>query len=244
MSNHVVILAGGRATTQGRYRTAVPKPLMPIAGRPVLELMLRHAARHGFTDVTLAVGELAPLIRAMFGRGEKLGLTISYEAEPGLLGSAGLLRTFALERPCLVIDGNVLTTLDLHRFYDAHLEAGNALTIASHTRELRPDFAVLQLGDAAGSATFPVERYVERPRVAYAVSSGVYAIQPEVVAYVAPGEQLTFEELAAKLIAAREPVGAYAHDELSLDVREREDYEQAIARPDVFAPPDHEREAA
>jgi NDP-sugar pyrophosphorylase family protein len=235
MAMHIVILAGGHASRLASYRTAVPKALMPIGDRSVLELMLRHAGRHGFTDVTLAVGDLAPLIRAMFGDGERLGLNLSYVAESEPLGSAGVLRPLALERPCLVVAGNVLTTLDLRRFYDTHVSSGNAITVATHRREVQTEFEVLDLASDGGGATIPVERYVERPSTSYVVSSGVYGVQPAVMRLIAEGEHLSLPSLVEQLISRGEPVGAYAHDGLSLDIRERDDYEQAVARYEEIA---------
>jgi NDP-mannose synthase len=243
MPDRIVILAGGPASRLAPYRTIVPKPLMPVGDRSVLDHMLRQAARHGFTDVTLAVGDLAPLIQAMVGDGSRLGLEITYISEPDPLGSAGVLRLIELDGPCLIVGGNVLTTLDLRRFFDAHCRAGNAMTVAMHRREITPDFGVLQLGDDAASETVPVTRYVEQVRTEYAASMGVYALQAHACEHIATGEHLRLPELAERLIAAGEPVGAYEHDGLSLDLRRREDYEQAIARYEEIAPFFAEREA-
>ena len=209
---------------------------MPVGDRPVLDLILRHAARHGFTDVTLEVGELAPLIRAMFGDGGRLGVSISYGTDSEPLGTAGALRTLAPVEPFLLVSGNVLTTLDLRRFLDTHLRSDNAITIATHQRDVLADFGVLQLGENAGVPTVPVERYVERPRAVYTVSTGVYAVQPGVQEHIREGEHLGLPTLVERLIAAGRRVGAFEHDGLSLDVRRREDYEQAITRYEEIAP--------
>jgi NDP-mannose synthase len=236
MPDHIVVLAGGQASRLAPYRTIVPKPLMPIGNRSVLDHMLRHAAAHGFSDVTLAVGDLAPLIRAMFGDGSRLGLRITYMSEPEPLGSAGVLRQLTLDKPFLVVGGNLLTTLDLRRFLEAHGRAGNAMTVATQRREIAADFGVLHLGDESDGETVPVMRYVEHARTAYTASMGVYAIRPDACEHIDTGEHLRLPQLAERLIAAGQNVGAYEHNGLCLDVRRREDYEQAIARYEEIAP--------
>jgi NDP-sugar pyrophosphorylase family protein len=236
MSSHIVMLAGGQSSRLGTYRTVVAKPLMPVGDRPVLDLMLRQAARHGFTDVTLAVGDLAPLLRAMFGDGGRLGLSIDYSEEAEPLGTAGALRPLAFDEPFLVMNGNAVTTLDLRRFYESHLRSGNAVTVATHRREVLADFGVLQLGTAGDEQTMQVSQYVEKPRIAYTVSMGIYAVQPDVRDYIADGEHLGFPALVERLIDAERRVGAYEHDGLWLDVRRPDDYEQAATRYDEIAP--------
>jgi len=248
MPGHILILAGDQeASRRAPYRRSVPEPLMPVGDRPVLDLMLRHAARHGFTDVTLAVGALAPLVRAMFGDGGRLGLEIDYATEPEPVGSAGVLRLLRADEPFLMVSGSVLTTLDLRAFQDAHVRSGNAMTVAVHRREVVADFGVLELGDDAGRHTVPVERFVERPRTAYAVSTGVYAFQPDIREHIQDREHLGLPALAERLIAAGRRVGAYEHEGLSFDVRRRDDYEQAVTRYEEIAPfyaDSAEREAA
>jgi NDP-mannose synthase len=247
MPKHIVILAGDQASRRQPRRMGVPELLMPVGDRPVLDLMLRHAAQHGFTDVTLAVGDLGPLIRAMFGDGARFGVSISYSIESGPLSAASALRPLVPDEPFLLVGGSVLTTLDLRRFHEAHVRSGNAVTVATHRRDLLADFAVLQLGDDAGVQTVPVERYVERPRTAYTASMGVYAIQPDVRAHIDDGEHIGLPALVERLIATGRRVGAFEHDGLSLDVGRRDDYEQAISRYEEIAPSfldSGEREAA
>jgi NDP-sugar pyrophosphorylase family protein len=247
MPKHIVILAGDQASRLRPRRMGVPELLMPVGDRPVLDLMLRHAAQHGFTDVTLAVGDLAPLIRAMFGDGGRFGVSISYSIESEPLSAASAVRLLAPDEPFLLVTGSVLTTLDLRGFHAAHVRSGNAVTVATHRRDLQADFAVLQLGDDASVETVPVQRYVERPQTSYTASMGLYAVQPDVRAHIGASEQIGLPALVERLIATGRRVGAFEHDGLSLDVGRRDDYEQAIARYEEIAPffsDSVEREAA
>ena len=95
------------------YTTVLPKPLMPIGDRAILDVLIRQLAHHGFTDLVLAVGHLAHLIRAVFGDGSSFGVSISYHEEPEPLGTAGPLALIdPLGDTLLVLNGDVLTSLD------------------------------------------------------------------------------------------------------------------------------------
>jgi NDP-sugar pyrophosphorylase family protein len=225
MSDRVVVLAGGLGSRLLPYRTVVPKPLLPVGNRSVLEVILGQLAAHGFCDVTLAVGGLAGLIRALLGDGTRDGVRLQYVEEYEPHGTAGVLGVLDLDEPCLLMNGNVLTTLDYRALWDAHVASTNAMTIATHRREVVADFGVLRLG---GDASDPmVLDYVEKPSRTYDVSMGVYAIQPEVRQYVAPGEVLGLPDLVNRLLADGLQVGSFAHDGLWLDMRRREDFELA-----------------
>jgi NDP-sugar pyrophosphorylase family protein len=230
MSHHAVVLAGGQGSRLLPYRTIVPKPLLPVGDRSVLDLVLSQLARHGFTDACLAVGDLDNLVRAMFGDGARHGLRLRCCPDHEALGGAGLLAELELDAPFLVMDGNVLTDLDLRALSDAHEEAGHAVTMAVRQHQVEVDFGVLGVQDGV------VTSYRERPVAAYTVSMGVYAMQPHVRRYVEPGERLGLAELIGRLLAAGERVGAYGYEGPWLDVRRREDYERALERAAAPAP--------
>jgi NDP-mannose synthase len=230
MTTPVVILAGGQASRLDSYRTVVPKPLMPVGDRAALDLVLRHVANQGLTDVTLAVGDLSPLIRALFGEGDALGLSIRYSQEHEALGTAGVLGLIDLQQPFVLMNGNILTTLDFADIVATHAASGNEVTVASHRRTVVADYGVLELSDDGNGATPTVIAYHEKPAMLHAVSMGVYVMQPEVRDTIAPGERLGIPDLIGRIVAGGGRVGAYEFDGLWLDLRLREDYEAAVAR--------------
>src|SRR6185436_8509924 len=108
-----VILAGGKGTRLAPYTTVLPKPLMPIGEVPILEVVLRQLAKHGFTDVSLAVGYLAELLMAYCGDGSRFGVKLGYSREPQPLGTAGPIALVdGLAETFLVMNGDLLTTID------------------------------------------------------------------------------------------------------------------------------------
>lgn len=144
----VVLLAGGRGTRLAPYTTVLPKPLMPIGDMPVLEVLLRRLASSGFTRVHLATGHLAELIEAFFGDGSRFGVELSYWREDEPLGTAGPLAhiPFSGDR-VLVMNGDLLTTLDFRELVDTHQRFGSAATIAVLRREVPIDFGVVRLDE-------------------------------------------------------------------------------------------------
>jgi NDP-sugar pyrophosphorylase family protein len=229
MTRRAVVLAGGRGSRLAPYTTVLPKPLMPVADRPIVDLLLRQLAVAGFDDVTLAVGHLAHLIRAVLGDGSDRGVTLRYHHESEPLGTAGPLATIEdLDQSFLMLNGDVLTTLDLRGLMDAHLEAGNLLTIATHRRVVQTNYGVLHT-DGAVEQTRRVTAYVEKPELPYIVSMGIYAVEPAAVAYVPPGRAFDLPDLVLALLAAGAPVGAYQFDGYWLDIGREEDYRRALA---------------
>jgi NDP-sugar pyrophosphorylase family protein len=221
----VVLLAGGRGTRLAPYTTVLPKPLMPIGDMPVLEVLLRRLASSGFTRVHLATGHLAELIEAFFGDGSRFGVELSYWREDEPLGTAGPLAhiPFSGDR-VLVMNGDLLTTLDFRELVDTHQRFGSAATIAVLRREVPIDFGVVRL-DADRVVGFD-----EKPVLTYDVSMGVYVFERAVIEYVPTGIRYDFPELLLKLLDRGLPVCAYRSDDFWVDIGRPEDYELANQR--------------
>ena len=174
-----VILAGGKGQRLRPYTTVLPKPLMPIGDMPILEVVLRQLKAAGITRVTMAVGHLADLLQAFFGNGSRFGLAIDYSFEEKPLGTVGpltLIDSLADERDFLVMNGDVLTTIDYSRLIARHRDAGADVTIATFRREVKIDFGVIEAG-----ADDLLTGYVEKPRFDYRVSMGIYCFDAKVL---------------------------------------------------------------
>src|SRR5687767_1958674 len=176
MPRRAVILAGGRGTRLRPYTTVLPKPLMPIGDYPILEVVIRQLARHGFDHVTLAVNHHAELIKAFCGTGSKWGISLDYSLEDEPLGTMGPLRLLPdLPEHFLVMNGDILTDLSYSDFYDRHVEANRLFTISSRSREHVVDYGVLQI-DRSGN----LQGFCEKPTTRYEVSMGIYMLGREV----------------------------------------------------------------
>jgi NDP-sugar pyrophosphorylase family protein len=229
-----VILAGGKGTRLGPFTTILPKPLLPIGGHAILELVIDQLRLCGFTRITLAVGYLSHLIEAVFGDGSAYGVSIDYHYERLPLGTAGALAGIdELDEPFLMMNGDVITTLDFAELVDTHVSSGNALTIATQLRTATIDFGVLRLAQGEERLR-QVVGYLEKPQSDYVVSMGVYVVSPHLLRLIEPDAYLDFPDLVLQALAADELVGSYDYDGLWLDIGRHEDYEQAIsAKPDI-----------
>lgn len=218
-----VVLAGGKGTRLAPYTKILPKPLMPIADMPILEVLLKQMKRSGITDVTLTVGHLANLLRTFFMDGRQWGMNISYSFEDKPLGTAGPLSLIeGLDSTFLVTNGDVLTTLDLRELVTYHKSHGGIATIAVHKRQVKIDLGVVEWdGDNC------IGGYIEKPIYDYTVSMGVYIFEPEVLKFIPFNVYLDFPELVLKLIAAGEKVIGYAFDGYWMDLGRPDDYTQA-----------------
>ena len=233
---HAVILAGGRGTRLAPYTTVLPKPLLPIGDAPILDVVLRQLSSYGFTDVTLAVGYLAHLIEAVFKDGSELGVSLRYHHEAHPLGTVGPLASMDhLAKTFLVMNGDVLTTLDYEELYHAHIASGNLLTIATHVRTVTSDYGVLELDGDLG-ATRRVTDFREKPAVDHTVSMGVYILDRRVCEHVPCDEPFDLPQLVWRLLELGERVGAYRYDGFWLDIGRHEDYAAAIEQFEELKP--------
>jgi NDP-sugar pyrophosphorylase family protein len=219
----VVILAGGKGTRLKPYTTVFPKPLMPIGEMPILEVVLRQLKYFGFRRITLSVNHMAELIQTFFGSGEKLGLDISYCMEDTPLGTAGSLSLVKdLTDTFLVMNGDLLTTIDYSQMVQNHIHFSADATIGVFPREVKIDFGVLEL-DADGSLL----EYREKPQFEYLVSMGVNAFRKSVTEFIPTNEYLDIPTLMMNLKKAGKSVKTFRSDCEWLDIGRPDDYEKA-----------------
>jgi NDP-sugar pyrophosphorylase family protein len=224
-----VVLAGGAGTRLEPYTKVLPKPLLPIGDRPILEIILRQLAAAGFTKADLCVGHLGELIRVYFTDGTVLpeGFELDWHWEPEEpLGTAGALRVVpGLDGTFLAMNGDILTTLDYRALVEHHSNSGAALTIAVQGKRVDIDLGVLELD--AGK----VVGYREKPTLSYDVSMGIYVYEARVLDHL-PDGPCSFPELVQILLAAGEDVSAYRCEEVWYDLGTISEYERAVAELD------------
>lgn len=219
-----VILAGGKGTRLKPYTTVLPKPLMPIGDKPILEIIIQQLKSYAFDEIIMAVGHLAELIMTFFNDGSKYGIKIRYIREDKPLGTAGPLALMKeeLNEPFLMMNGDVLTTLNYSDLIDYHKRNGAIATIALKKRNVKIDFGVPEVDEANN-----IVGYTEKPEIEYLVSMGVYVFEPRVLKYIRPKEYLDFPDLIKKLISNGESVKGYVYDGYWLDIGRSDDYKRA-----------------
>ncbi len=225
MVERAVILAGGRGTRLAPYTTILPKPLMPVGDVPILEIVLRQLRAAGVRKASIAVGYLHELLRAYFGGGEKVGLSLDYSLEDQPLGTAGPLALVPnLTDTFLVMNGDLLTTIDYRALVQRHRESGATATIAVFSRSIPIDLGIVEL-DPENRLT----NYIEKPTLRHLVSMGIYVLEPKVLSHIPPGSRFDLPDLMRSLMKADELVIGYQHAGYWMDLGRKDDYERAVA---------------
>lgn len=217
--NAAVIMAGGRGTRLGAITKTVPKPLVEVAGRPILERIVLHLVGFGVRRIFISVNYLAPLIEEHFGDGDALGCSISYLREdPDLpLGTAGSLSLLDVSRagirePLIVMNGDVVSQFSVPDLLATHDHAGNLITVAVKEHVYQVPFGVVQGTDGQLTA------WQEKPTHSWHVSAGIYVIAPQVVAQVPCATYCDVPTVVQRCAAAGQRIGTWSLDAEWLDV--------------------------
>lgn len=219
-----VILAGGRGTRLRPYTLSLPKPLMPIVDKPILEIIIHQLAQSGFDHLTLAVNHQAELLKAYFGDGSRWNVRIGYSLEAEPLSTMAPLRLIGdLPDNFLVMNGDILTDLDCRAFLETHVASGDIFTIAAADRKETIDYGVLEIATDNRLCGFS-----EKPSIPFTVSMGVYCASRKVLEFIPPGRPFGFDGLMLELIARDQSVRVVRHNGYWVDIGRPDDYEQAV----------------
>jgi len=225
-----VILAGGKGTRLRPYTVVLPKPLMPIGEYPILEVIVRQLAHHGFTHITMAVNHQAKIIQAFFGDGEQWGIKVDYSIETKPLSTMGPLQLLKdLPENFLVMNGDILTDLNYRDFLTHHVDCSNNFTIASFQRVLKSEYGVLKINEDNKLSGFE-----EKPEFRFDVSMGIYALNRAVLLYIPEDQPYGFDHLMLDLLADATPASVMRYGGYWLDIGRQEDYLQAIEEFDAL----------
>ena len=225
-------MAGGEGTRLRPMTANQPKPMLPVANRPIMEHVLRLLKRHGFDETIVTVQFLAALVRNYFGDGDEFGMSLQYATEEMPLGTAGSVRNAedALhDEPFLVISGDALTDMDLTAMVNFHKEKGALVTVGLARM---PD--PLEFGIVITQEDGRIQRFLEKPTwgqvFSDTVNTGVYVMEPEALTEVPPGEMVDWSgDVFPKLLKRGAPLFGYISDGYWEDVGTHESYLKAQA---------------
>jgi len=229
-----VILAGGKGVRLKPFTMTIPKPLLPIGDVPIIEVVIRQVAAAGIKRVAVMLGYMAQLFIATFGDGSHWGVEIEYYLEDEPLGTAGSLRMLkSPERHMLVMNGDILTTLDYRKIVDYHKAHNASGTIAVTQRKAHIDYGVIIKSDGG-----VLGEYREKPVLEYDVSMGINVLSSESLDFIPSDGKFDIPELMTALTRAGKKVVCYDTDCYWQDIGRFEDYEQAsadfVANPGYF----------
>ena len=186
LPNKLVIMAGGMGTRLLPYTKSVPKPLLQVDGKPILERIINHAKRDGFFDFIISINYLGHLIQNYFGNGQKFGVNIEYIVEDIPLGTAGSLSMLdsTLGATLIVTNGDVLTDFSYRDLITFHQNNNAEITVATKTIKWQNPFGVIK------TQGLNIIGYEEKPIIQSQINLGVYAIEPRVLEYLGKPETI------------------------------------------------------
>ncbi len=202
-----IILAGGLGTRLRPLTFAIPKPLIPVGERPILEVLIENLKAHGVVDIYLAVGYKAELIQLYFQDGQRFGVNIHYSQEEKRLGTAGPLRLirerFKLSEPVLVMNSDIITKLNFEDFYQSHLTEDAAITVGIREYEYIVPYGVVKTEE------MQISSIEERPKLSFNISCGIYVVNPNIVDLVPQDQFFDMPDLIRVAVRSGNRTRAY-----------------------------------
>ena len=219
-----VILSGGLGTRLKPFTQVIPKPLLPIGEKAVLEIQIEHLRVNGFDHIFLATNYKSDYIEKFFGNGDNYGvkLTISKEDKPlGTAGPVKLLQNQLNNEPFLVMNGDILTLLPYRKLYEFACSKETLLTIA--TKDIYTPF---QFGNIHTEGDF-VTGIEEKPNIKTTILAGIYIFKPEILNLIPDNTMYGMDKLIIDMLERRLPISHYPIQEYWLDIGQVGDYEKA-----------------
>ena len=225
-STPVIIMAGGLGTRLHPLTETLPKPLIPVGPKPVLETIIENFASQGFENIVLCLNYKGDMIRDHFGDGDSLGVNIRYITEDRRLGTAGALSLLpeTPKEPIIVMNGDLLTKVDFVRLLEFHNRQGFVATMAVREYSHQIPYGVLHIGEG-----YRIEELTEKPVQRHYVNAGIYVLSPEALQLVPDQKFYDMPSLFQRLMEMRRPVGSFPLRDYWIDIGRIEDLERATA---------------
>jgi dTDP-glucose pyrophosphorylase len=219
----VVLMAGGLGSRLRPLTETTPKPLLPIGGRPLLEITITNLARQGFSHFLISVNYKANMFRDSLADGKRLGVNIDYIEENERLGTAGALRLLPARptEPILVMNGDILTNFDGQQLLSFHRAHGGIATLCVREYQWQIPYGVVQIEDGR------LASFHEKPTRRELVSAGINMLSPEALDLIPPSGAFDMPALMEAAATAGSPPAIYPLREYWLDIGYLEDLQQA-----------------
>lgn len=215
-----IVLCGGKGTRLRPYTYNIPKPMLPLGKKPILEYVVNSLKLAGITELFLATGYLHEQIEAYFGDGSKFGVKIRYSVETTELGTAGSIIPLMgkMDETFIVMMGDHLSNLEIKDLIGFHKKNKRIATLALNKKGVPLEYGVADMkGDE-------IIRFREKPIVENYVNTGVYVFEPEIFEYIKPGEDFA-NHVFPRLIEKGEKIGGFVFSDYWLDIGRTTDYE-------------------
>lgn len=216
------VLCGGEGTRLRPYTYKMPKPMLPLGGRPILHYVLSHLKKNGITEIVLSVGYLKDKIIRHFGDGSGMGLDINYLVEESPQNTAGALlpEKGKAEGSFLVTMGDHLTDIDLKKMEKSHAASGAIATMALASYSFKVPYGVVDTGKGGA-----VTGFREKPEHKYMVNTGIYILEPEVFNFIRPKDDFA-KDVFPRMLKEGKSLNAFPSEAKWLDIGSLNEYEK------------------
>jgi len=217
-----VVMAGGSGTRLRPLTENLPKPMVPVGGRPMLERIIEQLRDAGVSRVMVTTHYKSELISSHFGDGHGFGVNISYVEEDKPMGTAGgLSQLEPSDDPILVINGDILTRIDFRAMLDFHVEHKAEMSVAVRRHETQIPYGVIETEDEK------ITQVLEKPIVNHFINAGIYLLNPAVFKLIPENDSYDMPELINRLINDGRTVISFPVREYWLDIGQHKDYMRA-----------------
>jgi len=218
-----IILSGGLGSRLKPFTEVIPKPLLPIGEKAILEIQIENLKKHGFEEIILATNYKSNYIENFFGDGSKYGVKLKISQEEIALGTAGPVKLLEneLDKPFLVMNGDILTLLNYQKMYDFALQSPSILTLG-----IKDIITPFRFGNIFTEGDYVVG-IEEKPNIETTILAGVYIFKPEILKYIPNNTYYGMDTLIKDLLANQIKIAKYQIKEYWIDIGQIEDYEKA-----------------
>ncbi len=223
MSKSAVILSGGLGTRLKPFTEVIPKPLLPIGDKAVLEIQIERFKKHGFDTIFLATNYKSNYIENFFGDGSRYGVRLEISKEATPLGTAGPVKLLRhrLSDPFIVMNGDILSLVDFDNLYEFACTKESLLTVS-----IKKIITPYAFGNIFFDGDF-VTRVDEKPDIITYALAGIYVMKPGIMDLIPSDQYFGMDLLIKKMLEQGLPIAKYELKEYWLDIGQIQDYEKA-----------------
>jgi NDP-sugar pyrophosphorylase family protein len=217
------ILAGGEGTRLRPYTYSVPKPMLMLGGKPILQYVIENLRKSGFKDLIITAGYKADQITSYFGDGSKIGVRIEYSLEKEKLNTAGSILAFKgkMKETFAVVMGDHLTNIDMAEMLKCHKKSGAIATVALYHAKTPIEYGVARIQDGK------IAGFVEKPLLEHDYNTAIYIFEPEIFDFIKAKEDFA-KDVFPRLLDAKKPINAFVFDGVWFDIGRVSDYERFV----------------
>ncbi|WP_033916743.1 nucleotidyltransferase family protein [Campylobacter sputorum] len=221
--NQVILMVGGLGNRLRPLTESIPKPMLKVGSKPILQIIIERFVKQGYTNITLCTGYKSEVIEDFFQNGEKFGAKIDYVKEDKRLGTAGALGIlkYIPKEPFFVMNGDILSEVNFDSMLEKHMKKNALATMGTREFEYQVPYGVIEEKDDY------IIQISEKPLEKYCVSAGIYILDPKCLSFVDKNSYLDMPNLFLKLINENLKTSVYKIDGYWIDIGRHEEYERA-----------------